>query len=1610
MNMKKTTALSAIAILALAGIALGSVLGVVWHRVKEFDRKHGSDVLANLDSMELFEKTNIVEKAAGECASGDGETPAESTPAEMKVLEVRYKGEKEIKVVLSDRPDMDVVRNYVSVEPLAEGRVSFGYSASYNHKIGDFQPVLRITGEFAFRTNVTLRIMKGLPLYGKGANPNAEGSLKEDFVHVFRRNDSAPYVGFADDGRYLAPLGLRAIAIESMNVTNVTTEIRRIEPANVVQMLAREESVYSRHSDWYDEGADCEATAELAGEAETNVLRCANMPNEKERHMFAVAMNDGKPKNGIYFVRTLMADHPQRDRVYYWEDGVVANPARCRVVCVSDLALSVRRWHGGKLGVWVVSLATGRPVEGVEITVRSSANIKIMEGMTDAKGWCEPERCGNGEPFAIIGISPDADDMTFMALRDSMTADETYRDGARKDYLSPKQTAAFLWTERGIYRHGEKIFMHAIFRDGTRNAPRPFPVEFTLDSPDGKISWKAKGMTGVNGTAYSDAFSVPDDQPGGVWTFRAVVPGSTNVLGETKVKIEEFAPPQIRVEVGEDASLDFPSFGFAVSAEHLFGGPAHNLACEGAVVFEDVPFAPAGWKGWSFGNEMLGLKPSFRRLKSEGVRLDRSGKAVFDAPLFADSGLPKAAVRVTAQGTVFEDGGRPATARKSVVRHYYPYYIGSTLGSWMKRPQGGRVAVDFACLAPDGTRLAESKKLSVKIERIDSFYSYKKDNRGWATWNCERVRSAVADGIGFETSADSNTRWELPLDECGDYAITVKDEVSGVSFGREFYLSDWGDNVVRAPLANPTEVTLTPDKAWYRTGEKPRMIVKSPFAGEALVSVMRDGMAYTEILQLTNATSEITLRPVRACDAPNLDVYVSVVQGVAAGEKRLAVRARGQATVAVRPEENEIAVGLSGKVEIGEKGSRVSVEFEAPGATEAGVTLVDEGINLLTGEETPDPVGFFAMPRGALHPLYDIYHRVLPVLGKDAMRAGGIKTGGGFGAEMLSRVSPVPTRRFKPLAMWNAKVSVKDGKGRAEFVLPEFVGEVRVTAVACNAKATGSGSIRLKVSPKLVAMPDAPRFVAPGDRFGVSLPVYNRAGKDGEFGFAISAGGKRIVEGSGCILGKDCATNIVCFAEAPGEPGEMEIKYEAKGFGENHVSVIRLPVRPAVAWRETAGVKRLSPGEKFEPEEGRFVHREYDSPMGGLAHALEWLSEYPYGCLEQTVSRIFPVIAAGGILATVEIPGVSNRADVVKAGVKRVESMVREHDFTMWPDSDYAPWDKEVSLYAAHFLAAAEKAGEKVDGKTKGKVAKFLSGWAASTNDSISAYAVHTLALAGRADKDRMFRLYDSREKLSLLSRARLASAFAAIGDRDRARTLLANAASPSDVKEASFALTALLETDPSDPRAELLVRYLDERRDGTLNTWGTTEGNAHALIAMGEYYRHHPPVKGERFVAWRKLELPPFGESKAESNGLSVVRRFLTPEGEPADVKNLKCGEMVISEIAIESRDGRDVGDLVIEELFAGALEPVLGGKQSFPAFADEIEGWVMRSDARDDRMLVFSKRFRMEPGMKAVFRHPLRVVSPGDYALPGVSVEAMYYPALNARSAPQRITIPGR
>lgn len=1613
----------------------------------------GSDASQPVEELDAKVQKEIEQAEKAQKTAQEGVDAQAAVPSPMAVEKVAYNEDDEIRLELSQRPDMDVVREYVTVEPMNSGVVSFRYSTPWGHhpETDDYIPTLTISGDFAHRTNVILRIRRGFPVHGvKGEGP---APLAEDFVYEFRRKDREPFVDFADHGRYLPPLGECAMAIKSVNVPEVEVETRKLPAENVVFALALEEEEYSRIDKSWARSQDVrdEFFRDLAGAPVVRRFAVANEVNQEETTTCAISLGEGDNQRGLYLVRTSIADM-ERDDNSWWTKG--KNQYRFRLVCVSDLGLSVRRIGDGDMLVWLNSFSSGLPVEGAEILVYSPANVVVAKGRTDADGLCRPDRVAAGEPFVVVARTADGKDSTFIALRSSMKVDETYPEGERKLYLKPDSLTAFVWSERGIYRHDENIFLHALVRNGAFTEVAPMPLEIRLDNPSGETYTRKTVMTDEYGALFTDSLAVPADQPSGVWTLSLWTPGKHGVmLGEREVKIEEFAPPQIRVGV-EAQPMPPKDFEFTVSAEHLYGGAAKGLVCEGAVVFEDAEFAPAQWKGYKFGNCDRGLTPSFRRLKKD--KLDENGRHVFKAPLWESSGLPKAAVRVTGQGTVFEDGGRPASTRKTVVCHAYPYYIGTTLASWMSRPEIGYPQIDVACVLPDGSRVLDPKRLEAKLERIDSVYAYRKHSsgddsgKGWATWDCERVRMTVADRISVPTHPSGDTVLTLPIRDSGDYVLTINDLESEVSFAMEFYLSDGGDEGVRAPLSRPSAVSVAPDKAFYRVGETPRLIVKSPFVGVALVTAVRDELVWREVIALTNATSEITLPATAHSWAPNVDVEISVVQAVTPGDGRFAVRAHGETTIVVRPEEREIPVQVVSKVEmLPEGGAVVRVDINTDsipeGSAEAVVTIVDEGINILTDEKLPDPVAHFAQKRTGYHPLFDLYHRLLPVLDTDRLMASGVKTGGGFGAEMLSRVSPVPTRRFKPLALWTTDVGVwnnEDGDGAHGFVqipLPEFVGEVRVTALVYTKKSAGSAYVRSKVSPKVVAQPDAPRFVAPGDEFTVTLPVSNRSPDEGkaQIGYSLEAAGSLEIlderRDGAIMLGKDESTLINFRVKAVGV-GEGELKFQVSGMGETHEKTLLLPIRPAAAWRETAGVDVLAPGEsKVYPAASPFARRSFGvngSRLCELGAALEWLADYPHGCLEQTASRIFPLISAGGILAALESKVASNRLDFVSAGVKRVESMIRSRDFVMWPDCNYAPWDREVSLYAAHFLVEAERGGVALNTAAKPRVLDFLSKWAMSTNDCISAYACHTMAIAdgtglNSSIKDRMLRLYDRRSEIDSLSRSRLARAFTAIDDRARARELLKLASAPQSVKEATFSLLALLELDPDDVRIPPLVAYLTEERDAATFSWGTTESNAHALLALGEYYRHKGWKSGEpqvarldnsdgsvrfsntgdcdAFISWRIFDVPDISEIKPVETVLAISRRFIDSDGNDVDLANLERGDLVFSEITLKSSEERTYSDLVVEDLFPSAFEPTFGDiSEDSP-----MPQWVMRSDARDDKMLIFSKRFTLAKGEKVTFSYPLRVVSSGDFVLPAASVEAMYAPDIRANTAVSAIHV---
>ena len=1564
----------------------------------------------------------------------------------------------EVTVNFNFRPDIAKARDFIRFEPAVK---DFSVQGMY---WDNSRMVVRINDDSVRGTNIVFMLAAGMP--------DAKGrTLGKEHRREFHFNDALPSVSFASDGRYLAPLGACAVGVECMNAKEIEYSLARVPAHNIVQLLAREERNYGS---WYG-SVDDDDTLELAQKAVTGKLAVNSSHNEKKVVPVPIRDAEGKVVCGTYLLSVAIADKLPEDAC--WEERRSRRPTY-RLVCTTDIGVSARHADGW-IYAWTTSLATGYPESGIKVEVFASNGDVIASDVSGVDGLAACELPKESEPFAVVASREDGSDCAFLALSSRMEVDERHLSGYRREYIESEENEAYVWTDRGIYRHGEPIMVQAIVRNGAGDAPKPFPLTLRLKDPKGREQAKVTGVVDEFGRFTADAFSVPESMMSGKWWIEATVPGGKDdeniELGSTSIRVEEFVPPKVRVAIPEMpencvlamkcdgnncATAEPMAFNVKVSGEHLFGGPAAGLFADVAYSFEDAPFAPDGWRGWNFGDSSRKVAPNFETV--EGVQLDENGVAEFN--IKPDCMLtPSAAVKLTVQGSVRESGGRPATVRKSSILHVRQFYIGSTLGDSVPRTDGGAKR-KVALVRFDGSRLAEKKRLDVKFERIENNYTCVRDDDGFYTWKCEKLQYPLSKST-VETDENGEAEIVCPADGWGEIAATVSDPATGASFGTTYWVewSSGGDDVLRAPMRDPTALSVAADKKVYRPGDTPVLTVKSPFAGRAWITGMRKGVVINKVVTLTNLTSVVQLDAIEEDWAPGADVAVTVVQAVKSGAKHRASRARGIASLKITPADRILDVKVESSSEyVPGAGSKLKAEITVVGEVEPGsvatVTAVDEGINLFTGQEVPDPAGWFAETRSASHPLYDIYNRLLPVM-DDPLKANGAKTGGGADAGMFARVSPVPTRRFKPLSKWLRDVKLEDGKANVEFELGEFTGEIRVTAVAANKTGTGAGATHQKVSPKLVAQPDAPRFAAPGDTVTLTYTLNNRGGEACTAEYAISAAGTNL---AGKVeLANDASTTIEFPVKIGNAVGEEKISYVVKAFGEEHAEEILLPVRPAVAWEKTGETVILNPGDErvFElPQNDQFrdiAERTFTvsgSPLSELVSAFSYLAHYPYGCLEQTTSQVFPLVAAGGILNKLDVERTTlayDAEDAVRNGIARVVSMIRYDGFAMWPDSTVEAWNNGVPLYASQFLVEAAKAGFDVPQDAIASVKRFCRDWMNEGGKlngddgkwGRTAYAALVLAIAGTPDKAAMYDKLDVRDSMSDTTKCRLARAFVLAGDRAAAAKLLADVKPAGNATQLSEAIMALCEYNASDPRLPGFVAALLRKRDPKRGHWLTTGENARSLMALGTYYRitgigggkpeavligggkelkledgKRKAVKGGEtvkvanrgtgpmYLAVETRRLPDQSNAPAYSNGMSLALEVRRPGGkqEAVDPSTLKRGDNALIAVKLTPSGARSVADYVIDMPLPACFEP--GDASNFAQASKEYE---LRREARDDRVVIFTRPYEAKAGETLEFFVPVSVVTSGEFAFPGATAEAMYIPEVNARSASARITI---
>jgi len=630
-------------------------------------------------------------------------------------------------------------------------------------------------------------------------------------------------------------------------------------------------------------------------------------------------------------------------------------------------------------------------------------------------------------------------------------------------------------------------------------------------------------------------------------------------------------------------------------------------------------------------------------------------------------------------------------------------------------------------------------------------------------------------------------------------------------------------------------------------------------------------------------------------------------------------------------------------------------------------------------------------------------------------------------------------------------------------------------AVAFSGNKFGSSDKKLFVREPIVLTPTFPRFVASGDQFYVPVNIYNGTGGTADIEVKLNT------KGPVNIMDSDLKTinieqgkegQVYFQLQADKTMGKLESTLSAKGGGEQTKMTVDVPLRPPVPFITLSGrgsVTADNPATFIFPTDWIEGTTDFSLsisafPAVKFANSLQFLLRYPHGCIEQTTSKLFPLLYFND-LAKIAEPELfnTNSADYyIEEGIgKLINMQLSSGAFAYWPRGEYI--NNWSSIYASHFLVEARKVGYVISNRVynrmiralRSQVRDYVSGDRYSYQAAI--YACYVLALAGKADKSTMLYFKNNvLDKLSDYSQYQLAGAFALSGDLQTARSLLPKSVAPverdqresgrnfnSSIRAKAIMLDILAEIDPNHPSIPVLVEQITNSATKT-GRWYTTQENAYAFLALGKILKKQSganyagtatidgklytkfdtqnfnfsdknwqgkqvkiEIQGEGtcYFSWRADGIPSTMSIAETDNDLMARRHYLNEQGTPVDYTSFKQGDMVIAKITIKAPNESLENVAIVDMLPAGfeIENPRLQSRKGIDWIGKRAYR-PMYMDIRDDRLILYGN-FRY--GKEEVFYYGLRAVTEGSFILPPIQAEAMYAPMKSSVASSGKVVV---
>lgn len=904
-------------------------------------------------------------------------------------------------------------------------------------------------------------------------------------------------------------------------------------------------------------------------------------------------------------------------------DAGRASPRVDSFLQVSDLGITAKLYPG-KVLVWVTSLKTARPVRGAEVALGSATGVTGEHGLAELAVGAAVDEDGPSTPLVVV--AKHRGDRALLPLdRSSVSAPHSF--GLPAAHGGPAPLAASIFSDRGVYRPGEKVHLAFLVRtDDGLKVPVDEALRLEVTDPRGKtlrsevVLLDAYGMADV---------AVDLDADASVGRYRVGL-ARKGRQREHHFRVEAYRVPSFEVRVTPGAAWKIGTPGRAqVQARYLHGGALANRALRYEVTRTPAPVRSASFPGFRFAgrSELAGRVAG----RSSRLGADGGGRVEFPIELPADAGP----MRYELRATVTDVDRQAYAGRAFAVVHPTDIYVGaaSPPSRFVPSPAAHEVrvaAVDHAGDPVAGVtvqvsllRAAHHSVARVAGSHVDRMNHRRRDRVGACT-----VTTGLTGGA-----------CRVSVRKPGRYWVRVSArDAKGRTTETGYELLAGGTGSYAWPRFAHERVRLLLDKKEYRVGETARLMVESPFAkATALLSIERNGVLEKRVHYIDGDTPALEV-PILAGYAPNVYASVVLLRGRvhdhrdATGFETGAPSFRlGYAEISVAPDRHEARVAVSTKQAAYAPGAEVTgvVHITDPEGRPLGgqavVMVVDEAVLGLTAYRTPRPLSTLLFRRSLAVRTGDGRLDMLAArrIRHEAVFPSG-DGGDGFG------VSPFAKQIrsfFRSTAYFNAKVPVDAfGRGVFRFELPDNVTAYRVMAVAATkAGRFGSSSSRIVARKPLIVRPVLPRFVHRGDRFALGVQVFNGTKRALEVSLRIDAQGLQLAGTARDVRRiEPGASESFSFPAEVISAKALSLSFSGRAGGvEDNVSV-QLPVldfgarqhQLVEAWVEGQQALTLPLPERRIPGTTELEVLLSTSRLTELKGAVEYLMEYPHGCIE----------------------------------------------------------------------------------------------------------------------------------------------------------------------------------------------------------------------------------------------------------------------------------------------------------------------------------------------------------------------------------------------------------